>query len=331
MPHNRRSFIKNVSSGLALSGVGAFTIDKSNNQAHIDDNKTNNREFWVQTLLKIINPIVDNMASGTLKARMPLYTGPNYYLSVEKVTYLEAVGRTVAGIAPWLALKDDTSDEGLIRKNIRIKVLQGLTNCVNPTHPDYLNFRTDLQPIVDAAFLAHGFIRAPHALWYPLDSLTKSRYIQEFQSLRDRKAYYSNWLLFSGIIEAFLCSIGEKYDPVRIDIGIQKFKEWYVGDGWYSDGAKFSMDYYNSFVIQPMLVDILKIGVDHKLYKKEEYETALRRMVRHAEFMERTIAPDGTFPPFGRSITYRFGVFQALAQVALMEKLPLHISPAQVR
>jgi hypothetical protein len=33
----------------------------------------------------------------------------------------------------------------------------------------------------------------------------------------------------------------------------------------------------------------------------------------------------------GRSATYRTAAFQALAQVALMEKLPAHISQAQVR
>ncbi len=54
-------------------------------------------------------------------------------------------------------------------------------------------------------------------------------------------------------------------------------------------------------------------------------------MVRYSEFLERMIAPDGTYPLFGRSITYRTGAFQALAQVALMEKLPDFIAPAQVR
>ncbi|HJY13691.1 MAG TPA: DUF2264 domain-containing protein, partial [Flavobacterium sp.] len=65
--------------------------------------------------------------------------------------------------------------------------------------------------------------------------------------------------------------------------------------------------------------------------KPEEYETALKRMVRYSEFLERVISPEGTYPPFGRSITYRTAAFQALAQTALMEKLPSHISPEQVR
>ena len=289
------------------------------------------RAFWANTLYKIAYPVVHNLAEGTLKQNMPLEQGPNYYLPVKKVTYLEAVGRTVAGLAPWLALPDDETAEGKMRKQLREEVLKGLVNAVDPGHPDYLNFRTEGQPIVDAAFLAHAFLRAPKAIWEPLNTVTKQRFIEEFKSLRNRKPAYSNWLLFSALTEAFLLSIGEQYDPMRIDIAVRKMKEWYVGDGWYSDGEKFSMDYYNSFVIHPMLVDLLQILVQKKLAQQQEYDLAVQRMVRHAEFQERLIAPDGTFPVFGRSMTYRTAAFQVLAQTALMEKLPSHISSAQVR
>ena len=256
---------------------------------------------------------------------MPLELAPGYYLQAKKVTYLEAVGRTVAGVAPWLALPDDETKEGAMRKQLRSELLKGLAHAVDPASPDYLNFRTEHQPLVDAAFLAHGFLRATAALWEPLDTLTKKRFIEEFKSLRNRKAGFSNWLLFAGITEGFLMKIGEQYDPVRIDLAIRKINEWYKGDGWYSDGEKFSMDYYNSFVIHPMLVDLLKVAAEKKFSPQQEYDIALKRMVRHAEFLERIISPEGTYPAFGRSITYRSAVFQALAQTALMEKLPEHI------
>ena len=289
------------------------------------------RSVWTKSLYKIVYPVIHNMAQGTLKQNMPLELGPQYYLQVKKVTYLEAVGRTMAGVAPWLALPDDETAEGMMRKQLREELLKGLRNAVDPAHPDYLNFRTEGQPIVDAAFVAHAFLRAPKALWEPLDTVTKQRFIEEFKSLRNRKAAYSNWLLFAALTEGFLLSIGEQHDPARIDFALRKMKEWYVGDGWYSDGEKFSMDYYNSFVIHPMLVDVLKVMVQKKMAQQQEYDLALQRMVRHAEFQERIISPEGTFPPFGRSITYRTAALQTLAQVALMEKLPAHVSQAQVR
>ena len=54
-------------------------------------------------------------------------------------------------------------------------------------------------------------------------------------------------------------------------------------------------------------------------------------MVRHAEYSERIISPEGTYPAMGRSLTYRSAAFQSLADVALRNKLPEHIKPAQVR
>ena len=56
-----------------------------------------------------------------------------------------------------------------------------------------------------------------------------------------------------------------------------------------------------------------------------------RRMQRFAEIQERMIAPDGSYPLIGRSITYRLGAFQALSQAALCGILPEETSPASVR
>lgn len=262
---------------------------------------------------------------------MPLETGPGYALNLKSVTYLEAVGRTMAGIAPWLALPDDRTEEGKMRKEMRTLLLKGLKNAVNPKSPDYLNFRTEGQPIVDAAYVAQAFIRAPEALWEPLDKETKARFVEEFKSLRDRSGAYNNWLLFSGLTEGFLLSIGEQYDPARVQFAVNKMKEWYVGDSWYSDGEKFSMDYYNSYVIHTMLVDLEKILADHKKAPVSDYDQALKRMVRYSEYLERIISPEGTYPAYGRSVTYRTAAFQALAQTALLEKLPAYVKPAQVR
>lgn len=290
------------------------------------------RQYWAATLYRIAAPVILNLANGTLKANMPVEVPPGQDDGFfRRVTHLEAVGRTMAGVAPWLALPDDDTAEGQLRRQLRGAFLKGIANGVNPAHPDYLNFRAEKQPIVDAAYLAQAFIRAPKALWEPLDKTTRQRLIDEFKALRSRTGAYNNWLLFAGINEAFLLSIGEQADPVRIEFAKRKMAEWYVGDGWYSDGPKFSMDYYNSYVIHSMLVDFLDVLVAHQMADRAEHQAAVQRLVRYAEFTERLIAPDGSYPAFGRSITYRTGAFQALAHAALMEKLPPHVAPAQVR
>ncbi|WP_288884244.1 DUF2264 domain-containing protein [Pedobacter panaciterrae] len=327
----RRKFIETMSFATAAGVVSSTQLLAAEYKANRLGSYRNDREYWCELLYKIASPVVSNLASGTLKKNMPLEKSPTFDSRSLSVTYLEAVGRTYAGIAPWIALPDDNTSEAVLRKKLRADAITGLNKCFDPSSPDLLNFSKDYQPIVDSAYLAQAFLRAPKALWEPLDSLTKQWIVSSFKSLRNRKPFNSNWLLFGAITEAFLLSIGEEYDHVRITNGVDSLNDWYKGDGWYGDGPNLAFDYYNSFVIHPMMVDTLRILVDHKLADEKSYELALIRMQRYAVGQERMISPEGTYPPIGRSITYRTGAFQALSQIALMEKLPESILPAQVR
>jgi hypothetical protein len=337
----RRSFLKNFSmAGLAglfwgdavkaqyPSPVHKNDLDKS--PFELLSSGEQDRKFWCATLYKIVFPVVEALGRDQLKAKMPLEVPEKYGLNKE-VSYLEALGRTMSGLAPWLTLPDDNTQEGKQRKQLREMLLKGLSHAVNPLSKDKMLFEKEAQPIVDAAFVALGFLRAKEAMWQPLEQETKNRWINAFKSLRNRKTAYNNWLLFTGIIEVFLLDIQAGADLFRIDIAIKKMQEWYLGDGWYSDGPQFGMDYYNSFVIHPMLCAIMKVGVEHKVVSLDQYELGLRRMVRQAEFQERMIGPDGYFPVFGRSITYRSAVFHGLNEVVLQNRLPNNLPPGMVR
>lgn len=304
---------------------------KSNAKTEQVTTGAEDRAVWVKLMWKISYPVIHNLAENTLRQNMPVEnpTGkPEWY---KDMTHLEAVGRTLAGVAPWLALPDDDTEEGKLRKQMREEALKGLKNAVDPNSPDMLNFTKHAQPIVDAAYLVHAFLRAPKALWEPLDDTTKQRYIESLKKLRNRTGAYNNWLIFTGLNESFINWANGECDPFRLKIAKNKIKEWYVGDGWYSDGPKFSMDYYNSYVLNPMYVVMLETLASKKRANQKEVDEAMARMVRHAEFCERIIGPDGTYPCFGRSVTYRTAAFQSLADVALRKKLPAHIKPAQVR
>lgn len=73
------------------------------------------RAFWVKTLYKIAYPVIHHLASNTLKKNMATEVAPHYYNNVREVGYTEALGRTFAGIAPWLSLPDDETEEGKLR------------------------------------------------------------------------------------------------------------------------------------------------------------------------------------------------------------------------
>lgn len=327
----RRFFIE----ALSFSGLLAFMnppkLMAGENAQLAPAKPGNDREYWYKLLYKMAWPVVYNLAEGTLKKNMKVVTSPTFDSRSKNVTYLEAVGRTYAGIAPWLALTDDSGAEGQLRKKMRDLAVKGLDSCFAAGSPDQLWFEKDYQPIVDAAYLAQAFLRAPEALWTPLKADTKQAVIASFKSLRNRKPFNNNWLLFGSITEAFLLTVGEQPDEDRLKQGVVKLNEWYKGDGWYGDGPKLAFDYYNSFVIHPMMVDTLDIMIKHGKAPQSQYDLALKRMQRYGVGQERMISPEGTFPPIGRSITYRTGSFQALSQLALMKKLPAGVTPAQVR
>jgi len=237
----------------------------------------------------------------------------------------------VAGIAPWLELPADETVEGRLRARYADLARRGLAAAVAPSSADAMNFTKDRQPLVDAAFLAHGLLRAPRALRDGLDAATRANLVRALESTRVIVPAFSNWLLFSATVEAGLAALGAPWDRVRVDYALRQHAQWYKGDGTYGDGPAFHWDYYNSFVIHPMLLDVLAaLGDDSDAWKALR-EPEVRRAQRYAAIQERLISPEGTFPPIGRSIAYRFGAFQLLAQVALRRELPGEVSPAQVR
>ncbi len=333
----RRNFIQ-LSSILSFVGLApvitnARVVDDNVLDVALDANGLKDRIYWVQLLDKIASPILSNMSKGELRKNMPMDYSPAWDNRNKEVAYMEAIGRLIVGIAPFVALPDDDTKEGQIRKKMRDQIHASLTHAVDPASPDYLYWGSPkvAQPLVDAAFLAQALLLAPAALWEPLDKQTKERFIDEFTKLRAIKPSNNNWVLFAAIVETFLLSIDAPFDAARIDAGIDKIIGWYVGDGWYSDGVKFHFDHYNGFVIQPMLVTVLRVNVAKGRKEKALLDQAYKRMQRYASFQERFISPEGTFPIFGRSSTYRVGAFWPLATLALEENLPAGVLHSQVR
>lgn len=290
------------------------------------------RQQWVELCYRIAAPVLENMSKGELQKNMQLELSPTWDGRDKRVAYMETFGRLMAGISPWLALPDDDTEEGKMRKQIREWALLSYKNAVNPDSPDFLLWETSsTQRLVDAAYLAESFLRAPEATWQQLDETTKKRYIERFQRLKVVRPAYNNWLLFRGLIEAFLMSVGEEADQYALTVAANKINEWYLSDGWYSDGPEFSLDYYNAYVIHPMYIEMLEVLNKHNFWTPISTGLAVKRMQRFNIFMERLISPEGTYPAFGRSVVYRMGAFQTLAMAAWKYGLPEGLSNGQVR
>jgi hypothetical protein len=285
------------------------------------------RHAWVTRLTRMAEPVCSHLAAGTLKRSMPVEGDPDR----RALTHLEALGRTLAGLAPWIELPADDTAEGRARGRFARMAADAIRQATDPASPDALNFTEGGQPLVDAAFLAHAIVRAPRALWEALDTSAQRRVATALAATRRITPGYNNWLLFSAMVEAALCRAGEPWDQVRVDYALRQHEAWYKGDGVYGDGPAFHWDYYNSFVIQPMLLDVLAVCGDARDGWRAMRAGVGARAARYAVIQERLVGPDGSFPPIGRSLAYRCGAFQLLAQVALRRELPPELPPAQAR
>jgi len=289
------------------------------------------RAFYLAQLDRVAHPILTALSRGQLKATMPVEAAPGQESSRRKVTHLEAFGRTLSGLAPWLESTPTDPTESNLHAHYLDLTHKSILSTLDPQSPDHLDFAAGGQNIVDAGFLALAILRAPTVLNKSLDSTTRKQLADALRLTRQFKPPLSNWLLFVAAIEAALHALNEPWDRTRVDYALREHMAWFLGDGTYGDGPHFHADYYNSFVIHPFLLAVL----DELAPENPDWQAMLpqvhQRATRYAHTQERLIAPDGSYPAIGRSITYRCGAFHLLADTALRHMLPEDLSPAQTR
>ena len=119
---------------------------------------------------------------------------------------LEAFARTLSGISSWRNSDGGSPEDIALRNQYREWALQGSANAGDPDANDYMLWR-GYQPLVDASFFALALIRCPW-LWENLKEDVQQNIVSALQETKSTIPVYSNWILFTGMIEAFFC----KYD-----------------------------------------------------------------------------------------------------------------------
>ena len=114
--------------------------------------------------------------------------------------YLEAIGRIICGIAPWIECEENGSDfEHSQKKYVTSLIVKTIDNITQTNSSDYINFAQSAQALVDTAYLAQGFLRSP-ILWNSLSKKIQERLILEILKTRKFNPGDNNWLLFASII-----------------------------------------------------------------------------------------------------------------------------------
>lgn len=279
------------------------------------------RDYWCSMAYKLCFPVLEALSQRRMK---------DVFIDNKPTAHLEAFCRVLVGIAPWIELND--GDERV--ETLRQLSLLSIKSITDPLSKDYIDFSICEQVLVEAAILCLALNRGYNSTWCSLSKVVQQQVIVSLKKTRKFIAHDNNWVLFPSMIEAFLMKTGQDVDDNRLWDGIKQYEEWYKGDGVYGDGVEVHMDYYNSYIIYPMLYEIILITKDvddNNAKYKRLFMKHKKRLQRWAVLQERMISVDGTFPPIGRSITYRCGAFHGLALNVLINDLHSTLRYGQVR
>lgn len=311
---------------IALPLADSPAADKTTSDGAAD------RAYLVETMVRIAGPVLEAGSEGRLQEAIPVR---EWEKNRSDTAAVEALSRTLAGVAPWIELGGDDTPEGRLRARYGEMARKALVHATTPGAPGALDFgvakQAGPQALVEAAYISRALLHAPKTLWEPLSDEEKANVVAVLKSTRSLQPYDNNWLLFPAIVEAALWKFTGDVQEDRLVHGIKKHREWYKGDGTYGDGHEFHWDYYNSYVMHPMLLDILEVCREKGHPEASFYDEQLKRARRYAVVLERMISPEGTFPLLGRSSTYRFAAFLGLADVILRGELPGAVDPGAAR
>jgi hypothetical protein len=118
---NRRVFVQSVA-GLGMAAAAPQPPETD-------------RQYWVRTLDRLAGPVLRNLAAGTLKRNMPVECVTGDPAERRRYTHLEALGRLLAGIAPWLEAPLEAGSERDLQQQYAALARQALGRLPTRAHP----------------------------------------------------------------------------------------------------------------------------------------------------------------------------------------------------
>ncbi|MFE9536322.1 DUF2264 domain-containing protein [Streptomyces sp. NPDC006691] len=176
------------------------------------------------------------------------------------------------------------------------------------------------QAVVESASVALGLRLTRPWLWDKLDDRTRQRAVDWLLPALGPSPVDNNWWLFGLTVAGFLQDAGIETDraAATIERALDRVDQWYLGDGWYSDGPNRSFDHYNAWALHFYPVLHAHLSGDRALL--DRYGPRLHAQL---DAHTRLFGADGAPMPYGRSLTYRFAAAAAPWLGALTGHTPL--------
>ncbi len=240
-----------------------------------------------------------------IKPALPYYTESKTGLKCgsfgvhygDKTASMEGFARILWGLAPFFC-------GGGEYEEFENTYISGLANGTNPEHKDYWGKIVDYdQKIVETAAIGLGLIIAADKLWKPLTKEQQNNLYKWLDQVNHVTSCDNNWLFFAVLVNLGLKNVGMPYNEEVIKRSVSRIHEFYIGNGWYTDGKTSQIDYYISFAIHFYSL------IYSKAAEKDDPENS-RIFKERAMFFAKDFiywfTESGEALVFGRSLTYRF-------------------------
>ncbi len=227
---------------------------------------------------------------------------------------LEGFARPLWGLIPLAAGGGAFPDWELYRR--------GLTNGTDPQHAEYWGAPGNSdQRLVEMAAIGLALALVPHEIWDPLDPQARFNLTNWLSTINEFTTPENNWLFFRVLVNLGLKNVGTAYDEIAMVAALDQLEEYYLSDGWYSDGINDQRDYYIPFAMHYYGLIYAQLA---GTYDPERAQRFRQRAAEFAQDFVHWFAADGAALPFGRSLTYRFaqGGFWGALAYADVEALP---------
>ena len=275
----------------------------------IADNALESRADFARAAVDLWRPLKSHFSPGS--ARVSLGRTAAHFTNV--AAELEGFSRPLFGLAPLAAGGLPFDDWELFR--------EGYTNGTNPEHAEYWGVPGHRdQRIVESAALAFGLLLAPNELWDPLDQDAKTNVVNWLKYTLTQTPSDNNWHFFHVLVSLGLELCDVDHDLSIRESDLKRLEEFWLGDGWYSDGAYRRFDHYVPFAMHfyGLIYAKMARGDDARRQRFRE------RAAEFAQEFQHWFDADGAVVALGRSMTYRFAQCSFWAGLAFadVEALP---------
>lgn len=218
-----------------------------------------------------------------------------------RVDAMEGVSRVLPTLAAWLHGREGGASalHGLNGKAMDTVIIlrSAFLAGTDPSHKGYWGkLHACDQRICESADLALALWLSKAQVWDALNSEQQQQIISWFKQVNTLQTVDNNWHLFVLTVQFVVKALAQE-DYVDHHKYL-RVKEFYVGDGWFRDGAKGNYDYYNAW------------GFFYSLYWLDQIAPDFDRAFIHKSMSEFVsgyryfFTPNG-LPLFGRSACYR--------------------------